>query len=94
MIDGCLQWQKFGLAPPDIVRTTTAEYFVDQDTIGEWLEECTMPDCNAFSRTMELFASWKAWADNRQIRIGSVKSRLPAVQASLETARELLDRLP
>src|SRR6516164_10038975 len=74
MIDGCLQWQKLGLAPPDIVRTTTAEYFLDQDTIGEWLEECTMPDRNAFSRTLELFASWKAWTENRQIRTGNVQN--------------------
>jgi putative DNA primase/helicase len=81
MIDGCLQWQKRGLAPPDIVRTTTAEYFTDQDTIGEWLEECTEFDRSAFARTLELFASWKTWADNRQFRVGSVKSLSESLDA-------------
>jgi putative DNA primase/helicase len=81
MVDGCLQWQKLGLAPPEIVRKATTEYFIDQDTIGEWLEECTEPDYRAFSRTMDLFASWKAWADTRQIRPGNVKSLSESLDA-------------
>jgi len=74
MIDGCLQWQKLGLAPPDIVRTATAEYFADQDTVGQWLDECTEQNLNALTRSMELFASWKAWTENRQIRTGNVQN--------------------
>jgi len=54
MIDGCLQWQKLGLAPPDIVTNATTEYFADQDIIGEWLEECTEKNPNAFARTVRL----------------------------------------
>jgi phage/plasmid-associated DNA primase len=40
-IDGCLKWQQEGLAPPACVRDATDEYFRSQDTIGEWLEDCT-----------------------------------------------------
>ena len=32
MIDGCLEWQRIGLAPPKIVTEATEEYFADQDT--------------------------------------------------------------
>jgi putative DNA primase/helicase len=37
MIDGCLEWQKIGLAPPKIVTDATNEYFNDQDTLKQWL---------------------------------------------------------
>jgi putative DNA primase/helicase len=40
-IDGCLEWQLFGLAPPDIVTEATAAYFDDQDVVRQWLDECT-----------------------------------------------------
>ena len=33
MIDGCLEWQRIGLAPPAIVTDATAAYFDDQDII-------------------------------------------------------------
>jgi putative DNA primase/helicase len=44
MIDGCLEWQQIGLAPPKIVTDATDEYFDDQDLIKQWLEESTKPD--------------------------------------------------
>jgi hypothetical protein len=35
MINGCLEWQKIGLAPPKIVTDATDEYFNDQDTLKQ-----------------------------------------------------------
>ena len=59
-IDGCLEWQRIGLAPPAIVRDATEEYFADQDTLQQWLDDCTEDGGQfAFTRTAELFASWK-----------------------------------
>lgn len=37
-IDGCLDWQADGMAAPEAVLRSTAEYLSDQDTIGRWLE--------------------------------------------------------
>src|SRR5436190_5142028 len=71
-IDGCLQWQWDGLAPPACVRDATDEYFRSQDTIGEWLEDCTADaDDRAFMRMADLFASWKTWCEDRNIKPGS-----------------------
>ena len=39
MIEGCLEWQRDGLAPPEIVRDATAAYFEEQNVFGEWLAE-------------------------------------------------------
>lgn len=71
-INGCLEWQRIGLAPPSIVRDATENYFADQDTLGQWLEECTEDGGPlAFTRIAELFASWKAWSEARNHKPGS-----------------------
>ena len=71
-LDGCLQWQRDGLAPPACVRDATDEYFRGQDTIGEWLEDCTEDGGDlAFTRMTALFASWKAWCEERNNKPGS-----------------------
>jgi putative DNA primase/helicase len=75
VVDGCLEWQRAGLAPPKVVLDATEAYFADQDTLGQWLGECTEEgDPATFARTMELFASWKTWAEARNHRPGSEKA--------------------
>lgn len=39
MIDGCLAWQRVGLAPPAVVRAATEEYLWDQDAFAAWAAE-------------------------------------------------------
>lgn len=74
-IDGCLEWQRIGLKPPGIVRNATEAYFADQDTLQQWLDDCTEDGGEfAFSRTTELFASWKAWCENRNSKPGSAQA--------------------
>ena len=71
-LDGCLLWQRDGLAPPACVRDATDEYFRSQDTFGEWLEDATEDaDDHAFTRISALFSSWKAWCEERNIKPGS-----------------------
>ena len=62
MIEGCLEWQKSGLAPPASVTRATDEYLADEDTIGAWIEECCEQSLEHFARTRELYESWKNWA--------------------------------
>ena len=74
-IEGCLEWQCMGLEPPAIVRDATDAYFADQDTLQQWLDDCTEDGGEfAFSRTTELFASWKAWCENRNSKPGSAQA--------------------
>jgi putative DNA primase/helicase len=75
MIDGCLEWQRIGLAPPAIVTVTTVAYFDDQDVIQHWLDECTADGGSyAFTLTKQLYASWKHWADEQHLEPGSLKT--------------------
>jgi putative DNA primase/helicase len=80
MIDGCLEWQRSGLAPPKIVLDATEDYFNEQDTLQQWLDECTQDGGKfAFTRTTDLFAPWKAWCDMRNLPPGSEQSLATAL---------------
>jgi phage/plasmid-associated DNA primase len=75
ILDGCLEWQRTGLAPPKIVLDATEDYFNEQDTLQQWLDECTQDGGDyAFTRTTDLFVSWKAWCELRNLRSGSEQS--------------------
>ena len=39
MIEGCLQWQRKGLAPPAAVTKATNEYLEAEDTVSAWIDE-------------------------------------------------------
>jgi putative DNA primase/helicase len=71
-VEGCLEWQRIGLAPPAVVRAATDAYFAEQDVVGQWLEDCTH-DAGplAFARVSALFGSWKTWCEDRNIKPGS-----------------------
>jgi putative DNA primase/helicase len=80
-IDGCLEWQRLGLAPPKVVTDATNDYFSDQDTIQQWLEDCTEDRGSfAFTAVGQLFASWKAWSEERGMSPSSAKMLSEALQ--------------
>ena len=72
MIDGCLDWQEMGLAPPPAVTAATEGYFAAQDSFTLWVEDRCKRDVNAWTRTTELFASWKNWAERAGVLYGTM----------------------
>jgi putative DNA primase/helicase len=81
-IDGCLEWQRIGLAPPNSVRKTTDEYFDDQDNLGQWIEECANPEAGIFGFELSsvLFDSWREWCTRQNLNPGSEKSFVEALR--------------
>jgi putative DNA primase/helicase len=63
MIEGCLAWQRQGLAPPNAVTAATAAYLEAQDAVAAWLDDQCDRNPDAWERSQTLFASWKAWAE-------------------------------
>jgi putative DNA primase/helicase len=64
-VDGCLEWQRIGLAPPAAIKLATNEYFAEQDTFSIWLEEaCTIKigDSDVKERSSDLYESWADYA--------------------------------
>lgn len=61
MIDGCMEWQRMGLAKPESVRKATGAYLDEEDTLAHWIEEkCTTgPACKMMSG--EAYQSYAAY---------------------------------
>jgi putative DNA primase/helicase len=73
MVQGCLDWQKQGLAPPAAVTFATEAYLEAEDAVAAWMDECCQRDPTAWERTAALFASWSTWADKTGEYVGSQK---------------------
>ena len=63
MIQGCLDWQRGGLCPPEAVLKATSDYLESEDAVGRWLADASCQHSGAWTPSNELFASWKAWCD-------------------------------
>jgi len=73
MIDGCVDWQERGLAPPEVVTKATAAYLEAEDALAAWIEEVGQLDPNAWEKSSDLFASWAAWATKAGEYVGPMK---------------------
>jgi putative DNA primase/helicase len=80
MIDGCLDWQRNGLIRPQVVLDATAEYFSEQDSIRQWIEECCDIQCTFSDTSSNLYKSWAAWAEANGEHAGSNKRFSPALE--------------
>ncbi len=80
MIDGCLEWQRMGLSPPEIVRDATDAYLQDEDVFGLWLSECTEVERDAFVSTAELHRSYQSWAERAGERFLGTKRFTQALE--------------
>lgn len=62
MVDGCVAWQRNGLADtPAKIRAATDAYQIDQDLTGAWLSECTARSTHGEVSAGDLYANYKAW---------------------------------
>lgn len=63
MIDGCLDWQRDGLVPPEAVKAATTEYLNAEDTLAAWIADCCERKPSAFEATVDLYASYTGWCE-------------------------------
>jgi putative DNA primase/helicase len=79
-IAGCLEWQKNGLAEPNVVKVATAEYRQDQDVMGDFLaEECTV-NAQLWARAGALYTRYVKFTD----RTGEAAMNLKAFSSALK----------
>jgi phage/plasmid-associated DNA primase len=65
IVRGCLEWQKAGLAPPAAVIAATKEYRNDEDTVGQFLAECTERLPEEKTERKALRQAFDAWCEER-----------------------------
>lgn len=80
MIAGCLEWQRIGLAPPEAVRLASAEYFADEDHVGQWIAEHCELGAALVSTSAALYASWSAFAETSGLEKGSQRTLAEALR--------------
>jgi putative DNA primase/helicase len=81
MIDGCLEWQRSGLQPPDVVKNATESYLQAEDAIATWIDECCTLDPQAWETCADLYARWSAWATQAGEPAGSKKNLAQNLEA-------------
>ena len=70
-VEGCIEWQRIGLAPPARVMAATDEYLASQEFLAQWIAECCITGPNESAANRELFADWKRHADETHEYIGT-----------------------
>ena len=66
-VRGCLEWQRRGLAVPDVVRVATDAYRADQDPISEFIEDACRLDANTWTPTRALRNSYQRWCKANEV---------------------------
>jgi putative DNA primase/helicase len=80
-VDGCLEWQRIGLAPPEIVLSATREYLEGEDALGQWIgDRCEVG--KEFKEAIgALYQSWCLWCEAAREPPGSQKAFSQALDA-------------
>lgn len=61
-IEGCLLWQREGLAAPASVTDASTEYLESEDSLGEWLKDrVAVRDDEEITASSVLFDDWTIW---------------------------------
>ncbi|MGB3223845.1 MAG: phage/plasmid primase, P4 family [Desulforhopalus sp.] len=61
LVQGCLDWQKSGLNPPDSVLSSTKEYREEEDYIGQFIETCCLIQAGAKVGATDLYIAFTIW---------------------------------
>ncbi len=62
-IDGCLEWQRIGLAAPESVKAATDGYLEGQDVLMQFVQEACETDRIFSVGLQSLFERYKKWCD-------------------------------
>lgn len=80
-LEGCLAWQRNGLAVPAVVRDYTAEYRAENDPLGDWLASHCHFEATAVTSAGALRESYTTWAEANGERPVSAKAIAAALSA-------------
>ena len=93
-IEGCVEWQRIGLAPPAAVLLATESYLAEEDAIGRFLDDrCDLDETGEVEEVQELFASWRDWCTTVGEYPGSTRQFSQKLEArGLERVRHPVNR--
>jgi hypothetical protein len=69
-VRGCLQWQDHTMKPfPEVIEKATSEYRDSENELGNWIEARCSLDPERRGKPMELFNSYRDWAEGMDIPV-------------------------
>lgn len=74
LIDGCTEYFKHGLNPPECVRKATADYRLKYDRIGNFIKDCCVEEKGLRIIRGDLYNAYRSWcnkAENRYKPLGT-----------------------
>ena len=66
-VQGCLDWQQYGLSEPEAVTTATARYRHEQDILGDFLEDCCILGTGITIPKSELRDAYQMWCQSNSV---------------------------
>jgi putative DNA primase/helicase len=79
-VNGCLDWQREGLNPPQKVLDASARYLDSQNNLAAWLVEGCVEDLIARTSLKDLFASWSKWCEEHGEHLGTSRALADALE--------------
>jgi len=67
-VEGCLAWQREGLAVPAAVREATEDYRSEMDVFGLFLEDNCVEGPQLTVPAAKLYARYRSWCENQGVR--------------------------
>jgi len=68
MVQGCLEWQRSGLNPPESVMAATSDYRTESDTFGIWFNEAMKVAPEGTVRASDAFKAYQEWCKDANER--------------------------
>ncbi|HEX7122377.1 MAG TPA: phage/plasmid primase, P4 family, partial [Gemmatimonadaceae bacterium] len=67
-VEGCLKYQRDGLAVPDYVRARTQRYQSEEDTLGAFIDAHLVTDHDGWASTGDVWAAFQRWCEQERVR--------------------------
>ena len=64
LVRGCLEWQKSGLAEPEVLKIATARYREEEDRLAGFLAARCDVGKGKFATAADLYETYKSWAED------------------------------
>lgn len=61
LVRGCIEWQRIGLEPPQIIKDSTAEYRADEDDLSTFIDDECIVQKNLECKSAELYDRFRPW---------------------------------
>lgn len=62
-VQGCLDWQRYGLGIPQAVRAATAHYREEMDVLASWMADCCIIGRPYEAKASALYMSYQTWCE-------------------------------